>query len=197
MNLRETLAAKKLEYEQYVIARRIEPETFRLTREILELERAIAKNEGGTYLDEIDIPVERDGFQDCPFVIADCFNCFLVLKTKSKQLALLAFQGVSGYRVLALGDDDAEEHPLAGKGLRPYGIFEVKNSTWSNEMNAIRDKCDMYHESTRRITASHHYFIYFKARTFEVLAESFSVLGTFPTQAEAYTHVLTIICKVQ
>jgi hypothetical protein len=197
MNLREALAAKKSEYEQYVIARRMEPETFLLTREILELERAIAKEEGGTYLDEIDIRVERDGFQDCPFVITDCSNCFLVLKTKSQQLALVGFRGIGGYRVLALGDDDAEGHPLAGKGLRPYGVFEVMNSTWSDEINAIRDKRVMYSASTRRITANHHYFIYFKARTFEVLSDSFSVLGTFPTQAEAYAHVLTIIGKVQ
>lgn len=197
MNLREALAAKKLEYEQYVIARQIEPDTFRLTREILELEREIAKEEGVAYLDEIDIPVERESFQDCPFVIADCFNCFLVLKTKSKQLALIAFRRVGGYRVLALGDDDADEHPLAGKGLRPYGTFEVMNSGWSHEINAVRDKREPYPATTRRITANHHYFFYFKARTFEVLAESLEVLGTFASQEDAYANVLANIGKVQ
>ncbi|MFC5863821.1 hypothetical protein ACFPT7_16050 [Acidicapsa dinghuensis] len=197
MNLREALAAKKLEYEQFVIARHIEPETFRLTHEILELERAIAKEEGAAYLDEIDIPVERDSFQDCPFVIADCFNCFLILKTKSKQLALVVFRRIGAYRVLALGDDDADEHPLAGKGLRPYGIFEVMNSGWSQEVNSIRDKREPYPAATRRITANHHYFFYFKARTFEVLAESFEVLGTFSSQEDAYAHVLANLGAVQ
>jgi hypothetical protein len=197
MNLREALAAKQQEYEQYVIARHVEPDTFRLTREILELERAIAKEEGAAYLDEIDIPVERESFQDCPFVIADCFNCFLVLKTKSRLFALVAFRRVGGYRVLALGDDDADEHPLAGKGLRPYGTFEVMNSGWSQEINAVRDKREQYPATTRRITANHHYFFYFKARTFEVLAESFEVLGTFSSQEDTYSHILVNLGAVQ
>jgi hypothetical protein len=188
VNTRELLNTKRNEMDALFENRKMRDSSLEwsiLAHEILHLERILAKENGESYVEETDIGIEWDGMQSCPIMIADCLRCFVVLKMKSKECALVEYQRIAGYRVLALGDDDFRAHPLSGKGLKPYGIFEVKNSAWSNELESMRDKCDIYSKPSRQVGEVKHYFIYFKARTFEVLAESCRIRGIFPSKEDA------------
>lgn len=65
-------------------------------------------------------------------------------------------------------DEAFEGHPLAPRGLEPYGVFRIENSSWIRQlerMNAVHD----YHnpEGFARLT---HYIFAFHDSTFECVA---------------------------
>lgn len=64
-------------------------------------------------------------------------------------------------------------HPYAFLGLKPYAVFEVRNSDWIEEMrsrNAIHSR-----HSDARFTERRHFIFAFHDSTFEVVAHGYSL----------------------
>jgi hypothetical protein len=64
-------------------------------------------------------------------------------------------------------------HPLANRGLEPYAVFEVKDSSWLRRlerMNAIHP----YHDQERFLSNLRHFIFAFHDTMFECIAQSFS-----------------------
>lgn len=62
-------------------------------------------------------------------------------------------------------------HPLYEKGLRPHGVFEVRNSSWLRaleRMNSVhpRHVADLFH-------GYRHFIFAFQDSTFECIAKSY------------------------
>ena len=71
-------------------------------------------------------------------------------------------------------DEAFAGHPLADRGLEPYGAFEVERSSWLatlERMNAIHP----YHRP-ERFRKYRHFVLSFHDTTFECIAESFSLV---------------------
>lgn len=64
-------------------------------------------------------------------------------------------------------------HPLAARGLEPYGAYEVLNSSWIRQlerMNSVHE----YHKP-ERFWERHHYIFTFHDSTFECVADGLKV----------------------
>jgi hypothetical protein len=70
-------------------------------------------------------------------------------------------------------DEAFHGHPLAGRGLGPYAVWEVRHSSWIRQlerMNAVHP----YHRS-EQFAAYRHFIFAFHDSTFECVAEDFEV----------------------
>jgi hypothetical protein len=70
-------------------------------------------------------------------------------------------------------DEAFSGHPLASRGLEPYGAFEVEHSSWIRDlerMNAVHP----YHRP-ERFPRFKHFILSFHDTTFECIAETFNI----------------------
>jgi hypothetical protein len=68
-------------------------------------------------------------------------------------------------------DEAFQGHPLASRGLHPYGAFRIEDSSWVRRlerMNAVHE-----HHSPEGFTRLRHYVFAFHDSTFECVARSF------------------------
>lgn len=71
------------------------------------------------------------------------------------------------------GDESFRAHPLAARGLRPYGVFEVRYSSWIRRLERM-NSVHPYHDP-RRFAAYKHFVFAFHDTTFECVAEGFEL----------------------
>lgn len=94
-------------------------------------------------------------------------------ETTEDPVAVLDF-GIARAHYFGPPNDEAfGGHPLAARGLSPYGTFEVQNSSWIRtlaEMNSIHPRHDPALFSGLR-----HFIFCFHDKTFECVARNFDV----------------------
>ena len=94
-------------------------------------------------------------------------------QTAGEPVALVSFTRPYSHMFGPPNDEAFSGHPLASRGLRPYGVFEVCSSSWVRSlerMNAVHP----YHRPER--FADYRHFVFaFHDTTFECIAEGFSV----------------------
>ena len=79
-------------------------------------------------------------------------------------------------------DETASGHPLAKRGLEPYGVFEVRNSSWIRaleQMNRVHPKHD-----ASRFGSLRHFVFTFHDNTFECVAHGAVLAAKFPNEVE-------------
>jgi hypothetical protein len=70
-------------------------------------------------------------------------------------------------------DEAFSGHPLARRGLRPYAVFEVQQSSWLRRlerMNSVHPR----HDKGRFLSGRRHFVFAFHDSTFECIAEGFT-----------------------
>jgi hypothetical protein len=94
--------------------------------------------------------------------------------TEREPVAIVTFHRCTAHMFGPPNDEAFSGHPLAKRGLGPYGVFEIRNSSWIRKlekMNAVHPQHDR-----RRFMANKKHFIFsFHDSTFECVAESFTV----------------------
>ena len=93
--------------------------------------------------------------------------------TAGEPLALIEFTSYWSFMFGPPNDEAFHGHPLASRGLHPYGAFQVENSSWVRQlerMNAVHP----YHKPERFERLKHFVFA-FHDSTFECVAEGFAV----------------------
>jgi hypothetical protein len=91
--------------------------------------------------------------------------------TPEQPCALARFNRVVAHMFGPPNDEAFHGHPLAKRGLHPYGVFEVSNSSWIRgleRMNSVHP----YHNPARYERLRHFVFA-FHDTTFECVAEGF------------------------
>ncbi len=134
------------------------------------------------HLDEVveldDIPHSSVG-APCPEMIAG--EHILLVKyfvqdqhPESDEAASVRFNSPYAHQFGPPNDEALNAHPLYERGLRPYGSFEVINSSWIRtleKMNAVHP----LHDRKRFMKGKRHFILTFHDTTFECIAESYSV----------------------
>jgi hypothetical protein len=85
--------------------------------------------------------------------------------------AIVRFRHCRAHYMGAPNDEAFSGHPLAGRGLRPYGAFEVLESSWIREMER-RNEVHPYHRGGW-LQSLRHFVLAFHDSTFECVAEGY------------------------
>lgn len=90
-----------------------------------------------------------------------------------EQFAIIDFQRYLSYMFGPPNDEAFDGHPLANRGLAPYGSFRIESSSWIRQlerMNSVHRSHD-----PGSFDLYKHFVFTFHDSTFECIAESFTV----------------------
>ena len=91
----------------------------------------------------------------------------------NEPVALIEFGGYYAYMFGPPNDEAFHAHPLADRGLHPYGVFQVENSSWIRQLERM-NSVHPYHKA-ERFKGLKHYVFAFHDSTFESIAEGYRV----------------------
>ena len=93
-------------------------------------------------------------------------------ESSSEEIAIVRFACYAHF--FGPPNDEAfRGHPLAERGLEPYGSFRVEDSSWIRHLERM-NSVHPYHDR-RRFAELHHYILSFHDSIFECVADSFRV----------------------
>jgi hypothetical protein len=94
-----------------------------------------------------------------------------------ETVAILAFRHPYAHQLGPPNDEAFAGHPLASRGLRPYGAFEVKRSSWVRAL----ERMNRVHSNHRpeAYLELRHFALTFHDSTFECVARGVSVAEVF------------------
>ena len=95
------------------------------------------------------------------------------LDSDGERVVVVRFKWTLAHMFGPPNDEAFEGHPLAARGLAPYRIFEVQNSSWIRKlerMNAVHP----YHDKTRFMQDKKHFVFAFHDSTFECVSHGFT-----------------------
>ncbi len=99
--------------------------------------------------------------------------CVVSAETNGEPLALVKFSHCYASMFGPPNDEAFVGHPLANRGLTPYGAFRIENSSWIRhleKMNAIH-----IHHNPDRFWSRKHYVLSFHDSTFECVADGYTI----------------------
>jgi hypothetical protein len=93
--------------------------------------------------------------------------------TTGDPVALVTFDGYSAMMFGPPNDEAFEGHPLAARGLSPYGAYEIRDSSWIRTL----ERMNSVHEDHRpeRYASLRHFVFAFHDSTFECVASSYAI----------------------
>ena len=104
----------------------------------------------------------------------DGTSCEIVTHhSKEKQIVLVEFLRPRAHFFGPPSDEILSGHPLADRGLKPYSVFEVTNSSWLRaiiRMDSVHPRHD-----PKSFTGLRHFVFVFHDSTFECIARSCQV----------------------
>jgi hypothetical protein len=103
---------------------------------------------------------------------AVCSNVRMMTADSKGYVALVEFSQPLAHMFGPPSDETFLGHPLAERGLRPYGVFEVLDSSWIRQLEGM-NKRHSRHSHSR--SALRHYIFSFHDSTFECIAKVLAV----------------------
>ena len=91
----------------------------------------------------------------------------------NEPMALVEFSRFYAYCFGPPNDEAFHGHPLASRGLQPYGVFQIEDSSWIRQLERM-NSVHPYHKP-ERFERLRHYVFAFHDSTFECIAESYIV----------------------
>jgi hypothetical protein len=143
-----------------------------------------------TVLEISDVPQSSIG-APCPMILAGESYLFLAFflqdtpagwdgsavrvvgeDTSGEPVALVTFTDLYAHLFGPPNDEAFSGHPLASRGLRPYSVFEVRDSSWIRTLERM-NSVHPYHRA-ERFAELRHFIFAFHDSTFECIARDFS-----------------------
>jgi hypothetical protein len=93
--------------------------------------------------------------------------------TPDENCALVRFQSPRAHMFGPPNDEAFTGHPLAGRGLQPYSVAEVKNSSWIRTLERM-NSVHPHHRKEEYLKLKHFIFA-FHDSIFECVSKGFSV----------------------
>ncbi|WP_198679991.1 hypothetical protein [Aureibaculum luteum] len=105
----------------------------------------------------------------------DGSNIKMVDATNSDEpLAIVVFDLCSAHYFGPPNDEAFSGHPLANRGLEPYGNFEIINSSWIRKLEKM-NSVHPYHDKKRFVENKRHYILTFHDSIFECIAQKLTI----------------------
>ena len=161
---------------------------------LLHLERAVAAARGEEYAEPLAFPVRWCTGAPLPHLLVNDQRAILIFLVSqpdphwddtyvtikdpaddaaAESLAMVEFSGCAAAKLGAPNDEVFHGHPLHGRGMEPYAAQVVRNSCWLGELEAMNRVHSMYDPARWRTLR--HFVFWFHDKTFECVAESFTV----------------------
>ncbi len=142
----------------------------RLDSELADIERELASREGQEYPHPIVWPGGKWIGTGDPVLLVKDTNSLLLYRVGHAQVTSIVFRLVFLSRTMSLSERDITGHQLFPRGLRVYGAYEIRNSTWVPQVRA--SSLLEYDLKTHRITPRQlkHYMYCFKDDTIEIIS---------------------------
>lgn len=93
--------------------------------------------------------------------------------TNDESLAVVRFSGVTAHFFGPPNDEAFSGHPLAERGLEPYGAFEVFSSSWIRALERMNSVHPRHHPDN--FSSCRHFVLTFHDTIFECVADSFTI----------------------
>ena len=117
-------------------------------------------------------------------------------ETEGEPVALVRFYICYAAMFGPPNDEAVRGHPLANRGLEPYGSFVIENSSWLRKLERM-NSVHPYHKP-ERFWKRKHYVLSFHDNTFECIADGYqvelhhgSVMSALPRMTELLDHNAT------
>jgi hypothetical protein len=91
----------------------------------------------------------------------------------NEPVALVEFSRYYAYSFGPPNDEAFSGHPLADRGLEPYGVFQIEGSSWIRQLERM-NSVHPYHKP-ERYERLRHYIFAFHDSTFECVAEGYII----------------------
>ena len=93
--------------------------------------------------------------------------------TEGEPVALVQFKGYYAYAFGPPNDEAFSGHPLASRGLMPYGVYLVENSSWIRSLERLNSVHP--HHNPSRFEELKHFVFAFHDSAFECVAREFNI----------------------
>jgi len=149
------------------------------------------------------VPSASPGTPD-PVILADDYSLSLTYvlapvevtpeeeAAEGEPFALVQFQLCRAHYFGSPNDEALHGHPLYGRGLRPYGVYEVQNSSWIRLLerrNRVHDR-----HTPKLFEGLRHLIMTFHDKTFECIAKSWQVTR-YAGSAGEWTGLMTRLIR--
>jgi hypothetical protein len=94
--------------------------------------------------------------------------------TADEPIAILRFERPTAHFMGPPNDEALRGHPLASRGLRPYSVFEVHDSSWIRKLERM-NSVHPHHQTERYLAHKKHFIFAFHDSTFECVAHGFEI----------------------
>jgi hypothetical protein len=139
-------------------------------------------DEKDTVVELTDVP-QSDVGAPLPMIWSDENSLLLVYRRQAEPLhriqngaVLVTFENYASYFFGAPNDEAFSGHPLAERGLKPYGSFEVKNSSWVRSLERMNSAHPKHHLVRDMLLKQRHFVFSFHDSTFECVANRYTVI---------------------
>lgn len=115
-------------------------------------------------------------------------------ESEGMAVACVQFKRPSAHMFGPPNDEAFSGHPLAARGLRPYRVFEVQNSSWIRKlerMNSVHHR----HDRARFLEGLRHFVFAFHDSTFECVADWFEVEVIRGSMHSALNHMVGLLSE--
>ena len=93
--------------------------------------------------------------------------------TSDEPLAIVVFELCFAHYFGPPNDEAFSGHPLASKGLEPYGSFEILNSSWIRKLEQM-NSVHPYHNKEQYLSNKRHIALTFHDSIFECITKEFT-----------------------
>jgi hypothetical protein len=120
-----------------------------------------------------------------PQILANDVSLLLAYETApgGEEYAIVKFIWPRAHYFGSPNDETMRGHPLAERGLTPYGVFEVRNSSWIRALEQMNRVHPNHNASRFRVLR--HFVFTFHDNTFECVANDTVLAAKFPNDETA------------
>jgi hypothetical protein len=110
-----------------------------------------------------------------------------------EEYAIVKFISPRAHYFGSPNDEALSGHPLEERGLGPYGVFEVRNSSWIRALEQMNRVHPSHNAS--RFRALRHFVFTFHDTTFECVADGAVLVTKFPSEVETVKKISSLMAS--
>ena len=95
-------------------------------------------------------------------------------ETEDEPVAVVKFIQSYAHMFGAPNEEAFSGHPLSDRGLEPFTVFKIENSSWLRKLEKM-NSVHPYHNSESFMENKQHYIFAFHDTTFECIAKEFEI----------------------